>query len=77
MELNPEMNEHEANTTAAPVTTDWGSRSHVQTLVIMAATVFGIYLCYRLALPFLPALAWAAGVGGSCSLRFNGGLSRS
>jgi len=26
----------------------------------MAATVFGIYLCYRLAVPFLPALAWAS-----------------
>ena len=53
------MNEHETNKTTAPVTNDWGSRSHVQTLVIMAATAFGIYLCYRLALPFLPALAWA------------------
>lgn len=39
---------------------DWGSRRHVRTLVLMAATVFGIYLCYRLAVPFLPALAWAS-----------------
>ena len=53
------MNERETNPTAAPVANDWGSRSHVQTLVLMAATAVGIYLCYRLAVPFLPALAWA------------------
>ena len=39
---------------------DWGSRRHVRTLVLMGATVFGIYLCYRLAAPFLPALVWAS-----------------
>ena len=38
---------------------DWGSRSQVRALVLMAMTVGGIYLCYRMALPFLPALAWA------------------
>jgi predicted PurR-regulated permease PerM len=27
--------------------------------VLMAATVLAFYVCYRLALPFLPALAWA------------------
>ena len=53
------MINHETNPTAAPVANDWGSRSHVQTLVLMAATALGIYLCYRLALPFLPAFAWA------------------
>lgn len=26
----------------------------------MGTTVFGIYLCYRLAVPFLPALVWAS-----------------
>jgi predicted PurR-regulated permease PerM len=41
---------------------DWGSRSHVQTLVLMLATAFGIYLCYRLAIPFLPPLVWALGL---------------
>ena len=44
---------------AAPVTNDWGSLNHVRTLVLMVATAFGIYLCYRLAEPFWPALAWA------------------
>jgi predicted PurR-regulated permease PerM len=53
------MNERETNPTAAPVANDWGSRSHAQTLVLMVATAVGIYLCYRLALPFLAALAWA------------------
>ena len=52
------MNELDAKM-AAPVENDWGSRSHVQTLVLMVSTAFGIYLCYRLAAPFLPALAWA------------------
>ncbi|MGQ0620618.1 MAG: AI-2E family transporter [Panacagrimonas sp.] len=44
---------------AVPVATDWASLGHVQTLVLMLATAFAIYLCYRLAVPFLPALAWA------------------
>ena len=38
---------------------DWGERSHVQTLLLMAVTALGIYLCGLLAAPFLPALAWA------------------
>ena len=38
---------------------DRGSRSHLQLLVLIVATALGIYLCYRLALPFLPALVWA------------------
>lgn len=33
--------------------------SHVQTLVLIAATAIGIYLCYRMAAPFLPAIAAA------------------
>lgn len=36
-----------------------GSRSHSRTLVLLAATAFGIYLCYRLAEPFVSALVWA------------------
>ena len=38
---------------------DWGSRSHVQTLVLMVVSALGLYLCYRMAAPFLPALTWA------------------
>ena len=43
----------------APAGSDWGSRDHVQTLVLMMGTAFGVYLCYGLATPFVPALAWA------------------
>jgi predicted PurR-regulated permease PerM len=43
----------------APLEESLSLRSHVRTLVLIAATALGIYLCYRLALPFLPALAWA------------------
>ena len=53
------MNARETNPPAVPLASDWGSRSHVQTLVRMVATAIGIYLCYRLALPFLAALVWA------------------
>lgn len=53
------MSEPQTNPPEAPLANDWGSRDHIQTLVLMAATAAGIYLCYRLAVPFLPALAWA------------------
>ena len=53
------MNKLVTKPTAAEVANDWGSRIHVQTLVLMAATAVGIHLCYRLAVPFLSALAWA------------------
>ena len=42
-----------------PLETDWGSRNHVRTLVLMGVTAAGLFLCFRLASPFLPALAWA------------------
>ena len=38
---------------------DWGSKSHVQTLVMMLLTVLGLYLCYKMAMPFLAVLVWA------------------
>jgi predicted PurR-regulated permease PerM len=41
---------------------NWATRSHVQTLVLMLATALGFYLCYRLAVPFLPSLTWAVGL---------------
>jgi predicted PurR-regulated permease PerM len=37
---------------------DWGARSRIRILVLMGVTAFGGYLCYRLAMPFLPILAW-------------------
>jgi predicted PurR-regulated permease PerM len=43
---------------AASIANDWGSRSHIKTLVLMGATACGVYFCYRLVVPFLPMLAW-------------------
>lgn len=53
------MNTPENNHPRTPVEQDWASPSHVQTVVVTTATILGIYLCYRLTIPFLPALAWA------------------
>lgn len=53
------MNKHENTPSLDRAANDWGSLSHVQTLVLMLITAVGIYLCYQLALPFLTAFAWA------------------
>lgn len=38
---------------------DWASRDHVHALVLIAATAIGLYLCFRLAAPFLSPIVWA------------------
>jgi predicted PurR-regulated permease PerM len=38
---------------------DWLSGLDMRVLVLVAATVIGIYLCWRLAAPFLAPIAWA------------------
>ncbi len=43
----------------APAQDDWGSPGHVHTLVMFAITAILLYLCYRMAVPFLSPLAWA------------------
>lgn len=53
------MSELKTREISAPGANDWGSLSHVHTLLLMAATVAGIYLCYLLAAPFFPAFVWA------------------
>ena len=53
------MNDRKTDPTAAPVVNDWGLRRNVQTLVLLVAIASGIYLCFRLALPFLAAFVWA------------------
>ena len=53
------MNELKTTQIPALIANDWGSRSHIHTLVLMAVTIVGIYFCYRLIAPFFPALAWA------------------
>ena len=53
------MNEPTTHPAVATGMSNWGSRSHVQTLVLMGTTATGIYLCYRLATPFLSGVVWA------------------
>lgn len=53
------INDIEPGPEPAPANHEWGSRRQVRTLALLVATVLGIYLCYRMAAPFLPALAWA------------------
>jgi predicted PurR-regulated permease PerM len=38
----------------------WFSREHTSVLMLAAATLVAFYVCYLLAVPFLPALAWGA-----------------
>ncbi|MDP1696921.1 MAG: AI-2E family transporter [Xanthomonadaceae bacterium] len=42
-----------------PTPEDWGSQAHVHTLVMLAITLIALYLCFRMLVPFLSALAWA------------------
>ena len=53
------MTELKTEKTADLIAKDWGSLSHIHTLVLMAVTVGGLYFCYLLAAPFIPVLAWA------------------
>lgn len=53
------MNVQKSRAIAASIANDWGSKRHVQALVLMLVTALGILICYRLSVPFLPALAWA------------------
>jgi predicted PurR-regulated permease PerM len=57
--LDIQMSEQETSKSEALIDQNWGSRNHVQTLVLMLVTVLGVYLCYRMAVPFLAVLAWA------------------
>lgn len=57
--LGTQMNELKTRKIPAKAESNWGSRNHVHTLVLMTATVAGVYVCYLLAAPFFPAFAWA------------------
>ncbi len=50
---------NEPSQAGKPAGNDWESRSHIQSLLLLTLTAAGFYLCFRLLLPFLPALAWA------------------
>jgi predicted PurR-regulated permease PerM len=45
--------------TPAPGGTRWLTRERLLTLALAGVTVVALYLCYRIALPFIPALTWA------------------
>lgn len=38
---------------------EWDSRDHIRVVALTTATALGLYLCYQMALPFVPALTWA------------------
>ena len=44
---------------ASLIPNDWGSGNYVRTFLMMAFVAVGVYLCYRLAVPFLAAFVWA------------------
>ena len=54
MSNDPNQNEAHLVTTE-----DWLSRTRVHALVLIVLTALAFYVCYRLALPFLPAITWA------------------
>jgi predicted PurR-regulated permease PerM len=53
------MNKPENDRRDASRSDGWYSRGLLEPMVLVVITALGIYLCYRLAIPFLPALAWA------------------
>ena len=42
-----------------PAEQGWFTRDRLLTLLLIAVTLIVIVICYQIALPFLPALAWA------------------
>ena len=53
------MKDLEANRFRQQAEDGWWSRERVLVLALFIATALAFYLCYLLAYPFLPALAWA------------------
>jgi predicted PurR-regulated permease PerM len=53
------MDDLDSDNRALPFSDDWLLRNHIQQFVMIIATVFGIYLCYQMAMPFLSVLVWA------------------
>lgn len=53
------MMDQETGAPAARKAAEWGSRTQVEMLVLLVVTALGLYLCARLAAPFVPAIAWA------------------
>lgn len=57
--MSMSMKQCQTNSEAVPAVNVGWPRGQIQTLVLMGATALGIYLCYRLTLPFLAAHTWA------------------
>ncbi len=53
------MTESKTKQIPAPIGNDWVTSGHVRIVVLLGATLLGLFLCYRLTAPFLPAIAWA------------------
>lgn len=53
------MESQQCQQEARPKASDWESGSRMRALVHMMAIFAGLYICYLLALPFLPAFTWA------------------
>ena len=53
------MDESSQSESRRPAAGGWLSRERALALVLIVATALAFYVCYRLALPFLPALTWA------------------
>ncbi|MCU0713980.1 MAG: AI-2E family transporter [Pirellula sp.] len=54
--MNPSDNE------SARGDQDWASPKNIRTAFFLLSTLLGTYLCYRIAMPFLPSLTWAIGL---------------
>lgn len=59
MNESSKMQEAERKPANEPEEQSWLTAPHLRLLVLSLTTVLGVYICYRLALPFLPALTWA------------------
>lgn len=59
VQIKTSMNELNNKENVSLAENDWGSRSHVHTLLLMALTVAGMYFCYLLAAPFFSVFTWA------------------
>jgi predicted PurR-regulated permease PerM len=53
------MRESEPSQSTPADSSELGSRTNVQTIVLMVVTALGVYLCYRLVAPLMSALTWA------------------
>ena len=51
--MSEQSDEHDARLSK------WETRGRLRALIVLALTIAGFYVCYRLTIPFLPAITWA------------------